>query len=144
MTTRKRSEDALRALCAHVHEDDGVDPRHDKDEDRKKADPRKDRQLCKQVLRALNDALQAEARSSMLRELTVVRVEPAPDIARLRVEIEASPEGAAVGARQLMEQLDRSRGFLRTQVAGAISRKRVPTLVFVIVPAREEEEHEHS
>lgn len=141
MTTRKRSEDALRAQCGQVYEDDGVSPRRERDGQRRTAG-RKDLALCKQVMRALNDALQAEAREALLRELVVRHVEPSPDATRVRVHIEPSAAAARAGAAQVMASLGRSAGFLRTQVAQAITRKRVPSLVFTLMgEAREEVEH---
>src|SRR5688572_7448850 len=127
MTTRKRSEDVLRALCGQVFEDDGVNPRRERDGgdgESRRAAGRKDLALCKQVMRALNDAL--------LRELAVLNVAPDPDASRVRVYVEPSAVAARAGASAVLEALGRAGGFLRTQVAQAITRKRVPTLVFTL------------
>ncbi len=134
MTTRKRSEDVLRALCGQVFDDDGVSPRRERDGESGGARKtgRKDLALCKQVMRALNDALQAEASDALLRELMVRRVQPDPDASRLRVYVEPSAAAARAGASRVMEALGRAGGFLRTQVAHAITRKRAPTLVFTL------------
>ena|SRR5688572_829453 len=135
MTTRKRSEDVLRALCGQVFEDDGVNPRRERDGgdgESRRAAGRKDLALCKQVMRALNDALQAEASDALLRELAVLNVAPDPDASRVRVYVEPSAVAARAGASAVLEALGRAGGFLRTQVAQAITRKRVPTLVFTL------------
>lgn len=139
MTTRKRSEDALRALCARVFEEDGVPVKQDRGE-RKRDSGRKDFALCKQVLRALNDALQGEVGDVLLRELSVRRVDPDPDASRLRVYVEPSPAAASMGATVMLEALGRANGYLRTHVARSISRKRTPTLVFCLTGERASED----
>jgi ribosome-binding factor A len=139
MTMRKRSEDVLRALCGQVFEDDGVSPRRERDGEGRKATSRKDLALCKQVMRALNDALQGEAGEALLRELTVREVEPAPDATRMRVHVEPSTAAADAGAEAVMTALGRATGFLRTRVAQAILRKRMPVLVFALTGVRAEE-----
>jgi ribosome-binding factor A len=125
-----------------VYEDDGVSPRRERDSQTKRAPGRKDHALCKQVMRALNDALQSEAREELLRELVVRAVAPDPDAARLRVYVEPSPVAARAGAARAMEALARAGGFLRTQVAQAITRKRAPTLVFTLTGTQEGEHEE--
>jgi ribosome-binding factor A len=137
MTTRKRSEDALRALCGQVFDDDGVNPRRERDSSSRGTPGRKDLALCKQVMRALNDALQGESGDALLRELVVSRVEPDPDASRLRVYVEPSNAAARAGASRITASLGRAGGFLRTQVAQAITRKRAPTLVFTLAGEQE-------
>jgi ribosome-binding factor A len=130
MTMRKRRGDALRALCAEVREGDGVSPRRGRED--REPDRRKDRHLCKQVMVALNLALQGESGSGVLRDLSVARVEPAPDATRLRVVVHGPGAVARVGASAVLAELKRATGFLRVQVAGAVSRKRVPELFFAL------------
>ena len=128
-----------RDLCAQRHDDDGINPREDRKE-RARRSGRKDLQLCGQVMSALNSTLQGEVGSGILRELMVVAVEPAPDASRVRVHVAGGPL-ARLGAARVLVELGRARAFLRIQVGEAISRKRVPELIFV--PAvNEEEGHE--
>lgn len=91
---------------------------------------RKDAQLCAQVREALSFAL-ADSDDGLLVEATVLAVEPAPHIGHLRVlvEIPAELDPDAVHAR-----LTASEGALRYEVGSEISRKKVPSLSFVVVP----------
>src|SRR5271154_6127687 len=84
---------------------------------------RKDRQLCRQVHEALNYAFPA-LEDSVLRELWVIDVAPAPDAARLCAVVEA-PRDADLS--DVYTRLERVAGHLRSEVAQAITRKRAPT-----------------
>lgn len=132
MKMRKHRPDALRALCARLEEDDGVRPQRRPEQTRNQAPTRKDRQLCKQVLRALSLAVLAESGSTLLRDLAFVAAEPAPDASRLRITVDASGVLGRAGAAEVRAELARATGFLRSQAAAAISRKRVPELTFVL------------
>lgn len=132
MTMRKHRPDTLRALCARLEEDDGVRPQRRPDQARSQTPTRKDRQLCKQVLRALNLAVLAESGSPVLRDVAFIAAEPAPDASRLRITVDASAVLERAGAAEVRAQLARATGFLRSQAAAAISRKRVPELTFVL------------
>jgi ribosome-binding factor A len=57
----------------------------------------------------------------------VVSVEPAPHTGRLLVLLAAEDRPAA------LEALTRGAGFLRAQVASAISRRYMPELVFEVI-----------
>jgi ribosome-binding factor A len=139
MKTPKRRDDVLRALCAQVNEDDGFNPRLEKKDVARRGSERKDWQLCKQVLLALAVALQSEAADNRLRDIEVVSVDPDPDASRMRVGIRPHP-GARVDLNDAIARLRLARGFLRSCVGEAISRKRVPELVFAPAPPRETEE----
>lgn len=123
---------------------------------RRSADRRADqkaRQLCRQVFRTLSLALPA-CDDDLLQDLTVLAVDPAPDGGRLLVTVSAGPaastateSAAAVGDEPLapdeagavpavhviLDRLSRAAGMLRSEVAGAIVRKRAPELVFRVV-----------
>ncbi|AKT38460.1 ribosome-binding factor A [Chondromyces crocatus] len=91
---------------------------------------RKERQLCRQAHEALSEAL-ATLNDSILLEVWVAAVEPAPDGSRLAVIVQA-PRGAPLD--EVKERLERVAGYLRSEVASAIHRKRAPTLVFQVMP----------
>jgi ribosome-binding factor A len=132
----KRKHEPQRDLCARMHEDDGINPRHERKDSASRDTTRKDRQLCRQVMVALAAALQGEAGSPLLREILVSSVEPAPDASRLRVLVQGDAV-ARVGAGAVLQELRRARGFLRMAIGAAISRKRVPDLVFAISAGEE-------
>lgn len=89
---------------------------------------RKDAQFCSQVHEAIAFALSL-SHQALLRDAEVESVLPAPHVGRLEVTLRGSPE--------LVEALDRARGFIRGVVADDITRKRVPTLVFMVFPKAE-------
>ena len=85
----------------------------------------KDRQLCRQVERALLLVLDGD-----LSDLVIADVTPLAGCARLLVQV-VIPDGA--DPLQTLERLRLRTGALRAQVAHCISRKRVPELSFVLV-----------
>ncbi|MDH5674327.1 MAG: ribosome-binding factor A [Myxococcales bacterium] len=98
-------------------------------ESKRKQNRRKDHQLCGQVQRALSEALGADFGDDVLNQLWVVRVEPAPTASRLLVWVAGPPD---VAPDVIIERLGRISGLLRTEVAAAIARKRVPHLLYAI------------
>jgi ribosome-binding factor A len=100
---------------------------------RRKQNKRKNRQLCSQVRRALSSALCADFEDTMLNELWIVKVEPAPTLSRLMVWVEG-PQGSS--AELIHARLLGVAGALRAEVATAIHRKQVPTLAFAVCHGR--------
>jgi ribosome-binding factor A len=88
-------------------------------------------QLCRQASQALSLAL-ADSSDDLLRELTVVSVDPAPDASRLLVTVAPAASSAAVSPVELLARLDAASGWLRREVASAITRKRAPELMFTL------------
>lgn len=135
MKSPKRRPETLRALCAERGEEDGMDPRDvysRTGRDSTSAENRKTAQLCKQVARAIESALAACA-DARLHGLEVVRVEPAPNSGRLCIVVRdsAGVEGRARSALDAI--LAAAAGYLRFEIALAITRKRVPEITFKIV-----------
>lgn len=132
----RRHQDVLRDLCAHVHEDDGVNPRLERkgSSPSDRAATRKDLQLCKVASRAISHALRLHAYDPLLTDLDVLRVEPAPDGTRLRVW--CAPTGPTTPDRLIAAQhrLAALRPHFRAELAAAIQRKRVPELTFAVRP----------
>ncbi len=100
---------------------------------------RKALQLCRQVQRELTFVL-GDSPDDVLRGLLVESVDPAPTASRLLVSV-SSQEPTQV----VLVALQRASGLLRSEIAGAIHRKRVPELLFRCVvsslnrPVRESE-----
>lgn len=129
MASRKHDGEILRTVCAEILPDDGVDPRDDKKRgvDRTKKDDRKTQQLCKQVAQTLQLVLPDLTLPSDVR---IAKVEPAPDTGRLRVTVAI----AEPANRQLVEaRLEQRTGHLRSELAQATARRRVPRLVFTVI-----------
>jgi ribosome-binding factor A len=94
-------------------------------------------QLCRQVFRAVSLAL-AECADDVLRELVVHDVEPAPDASRMLVRVGFSASVADVtGVADVLGRLGQASGFLRREVATAITRKRAPELMFTFAASDE-------
>ncbi|MCO6047261.1 hypothetical protein NG895_25455 [Aeoliella sp. ICT_H6.2] len=133
MALDKRAREQMLAHCGEIHEDDGVDPREyfRTGRNHSKLD-RKAKQLCRQVAETLDQILAGETGDDMLRDLRVAQVIPAPDASRLQVTVETSGSKAGFDRCELEARLARIAGFLRTAVAGTITRKKAPSLSFVV------------
>lgn len=88
-------------------------------------------QLCAQVADALTLSL-ATASNAVLRDLVVVGVTPRRGAACLEIVLEAPSE---LDPRLVELHVKRAVGWLRSEIADAIERKRVPELVVIVVPA---------
>lgn len=124
------SDDRLRmqllALCAELGPEDGQSAREFHRKSTRRADDRrKQDQLCGQIARALNLALPG-ATVAALRVCTV-KTCTAPRSGDVQVTVCGPPEAGPA--------LEAARGWLRTEVAAAIHRKRVPRLDFILLPA---------
>jgi ribosome-binding factor A len=76
----------------------------------------------------------AESTDAVVQSLQVVNVAPAPDASQLLVIVTPSI-GAQISADEASAALLRAGGWLRSEIAAAITRKRVPQLVFRFLPA---------
>lgn len=133
----KRRRQALRGWetsAAELGREDGTDPKafHDKPWNRPPRANRKASQLCGQVTEALHGILSGMA-DERLQNLTVVKVEPAPNTGRLRVTVAGLTLADATDPTtrtNAMVALTKAGGMLRSEVARAIYRKHAPELVF--------------
>jgi len=87
-------------------------------------------QLCRQVFRALSLAL-GNCADDIVRDLVPHDVTPAPNASRLLVRV-GLPAG--VTPADALARLAQVGGFLRSEVAAAITRKRAPELLFLPIP----------
>jgi len=95
-------------------------------------DRRKTLQLCKQTHRALDAALGGVCGDPVLQSLHVLQVLPAPDQGHLLVILQPSRD-ASPSAVDVLARLEQVRGLLRSEVADAITRKRVPELSYQLL-----------
>ena len=136
MKRKFRKNTSLNRYCAQVHEDDGQDPRYFF---RKETNPskagRKALQLCAQVADTLSLLFSGESSNDILQSLEVVAVAPAPNAAQLLVTVAPAAGAPPLVESQVNAALAGAGGWLRCEVAAAITRKRAPRLVFRFVPA---------
>lgn len=88
-------------------------------------------QMCRQVQRRLDIALGGELQDPVLQGLWVNAVRPEPGGRSLLVQVIVN-EASRVA--QVRTHLDAARGLLRSEIAGALHRKRTPHLHFVVMP----------
>jgi ribosome-binding factor A len=130
MTRKKPSRREMELLCAEIREDDGIDPKDFFRKAHKRGiNDRKDLQLCRQVAETLNLVLSGELNEDLLGSVYVASVMPAPDASQLLVCLAPLP-GESVEEQVLLEQVRSVAGWLRAEVATAITRKRAPKLLF--------------
>jgi ribosome-binding factor A len=91
---------------------------------------RKTSQLCGQVRDALSMIVPGLG-DGVLNGLTVVSVEPAPHAGRLRVTV-ATDVADVTDRTTVGRHLARATGAIREEVANAITRRKVPELVFTL------------
>ena len=111
----------LRKLADCHRDGDGLDPKYDRDGP-SKVENRKCLQLCGQAQEALTLAL-ADCRDNSLTGCTVLSVEPWPDSSRLLVTVVPNDDNT-------LPALEGAKGWLRSQIAQAIHRRKTPDLVF--------------
>lgn len=130
MRPRKTPRRDIRQVCGQIGPEDGVDPRDlARRYQARKPAGRKTSQLCHQVAVTLDELL-AEQSDDLLRDLTVVDVEPAPDESRLLVTVAPGPVARPADPVTVIEHLGLAAGRLRTELAAAITRRRTPSLEF--------------
>ena len=128
-----RRRQTLADVAAELGPDDLQDPKafHDRRVSARHSGhvSRKGLQLCGQVQDALIAILPGLA-DEVLRDVTVVSVEPAPNTGRLMVTV-AVPRPADVSDRTTVaDRLAAAAGHLRTEVAAVVHRRRAPELTF--------------
>jgi ribosome-binding factor A len=135
MKRHPRTKDTLSHYRAEVDADDGLDPRDFiKSQNQPRGAGRKMQQLCAQVAETLQQVL-GEATDPAIQLLQVVAVAPAPDASQLLVLLAPVVATADFDLAATTDALRIATGWLRSQVASSITRKRAPQLVFRVLPA---------
>lgn len=135
MTRHKPVRDSLSTFRAEADADDGADPREFfKKEGSNRKSGRKSEQLCAQIADTLQQ-LFGECGDEVLQSLCLIDVAPAPDASQLLVVLGPAVGGAPFGEAKVRAALDRASGWLRSEIAAAITRKRTPRLVFRYLPS---------
>jgi ribosome-binding factor A len=90
--------------------------------------------FCRQVEEALAIAFAGGCGDEVLGTLGVELVVPAPDAGHLLVTVRFLSQERIPDPLETLARLHKATGWLREQVAGAISRKKVPDLAFRFAP----------
>ncbi|MEM6925807.1 MAG: ribosome-binding factor A [Myxococcota bacterium] len=117
----------MRALCAELGPDDGLTSDELAKQSRTPTPSRRHRRLAGQIARALREAL-GTTHDDVLYDVWVVDCTPDPDATRFLVHVRYD------GDEDVLGHLAAARGWLRSEVANAIHRKRVPDLRFALAP----------
>jgi ribosome-binding factor A len=134
MALNERERARLRALCGELHDDDGVDPReYFRPARMRDKTRRKTHQLCRQVQKTLDQVLSGETRDELLASLRIVSVTSSEDSSALLVTVAADIPPDRFDRAEIENRLAKMSGWLRSEVAGAITRKRTPLLVFHVL-----------
>ncbi|MBK9384297.1 MAG: ribosome-binding factor A [Planctomycetes bacterium] len=96
---------------------------------------RKSIQLAAQIEECVRELLERETRDESLQELCVLGAHVLPGASHVAVVLRFPRRGELALWR---EKLERARGWLRTEIARAIHRKRTPELVFELLESSEE------
>lgn len=132
------TNEPLEALkyCGRLGPDDLVDPRHAIDSIHEGAKhDRKTAQLCAAVRRVIEQLLGGETANPLLAGCQVVDVLPDPNASRLRVLIQ--PEDGQLPAA-VLAALAGASGWMRSEVAGSIRRRKTPDLSFSLAQSSDE------
>jgi ribosome-binding factor A len=113
---------------------DGLGPDEFFESSRRRSCERKTQQLCAEVERTLAFLVAAESTDACLQGLYVEAVEPAPNASRLLVVLRPWSPAASRDLKVVLASLGEVKGYWRAQVAAAINRKKVPDLVFQVLP----------
>ena len=129
MSLHSKRREELLAHCGELRDDDCVDPREYFRPTASSGRQRKTRQLCSQVAQALAQILASEFDDDLLLGLTVLAVEPAPNESQLLVILQ-SDQAEPAAREETVRRLIQAAGFLRSEIAAAITRKHAPQLLF--------------
>ena len=91
---------------------------------------RKALQLCRQVSDTLNSVLSGESGDDLLQSLYVESVTPAPDATQVLVTVQVTDAELVIPESEILGRLRLASGWLRSEVAAAITRRHTPNLVF--------------
>jgi len=110
-------------------------PRPDFNRGLGRVENRKALQLCSQIAETLALVLAGECPDDLLRDLLVESVVPFPSASRLLVTLVPAASAGTAPLEQYIVHLEQFKGLLRSEVASAINRRKVPDLVYRVLLA---------
>lgn len=137
MNSKLRLTDETKLLCAELTPDDGIDPRKYFSRKSKTSSNRKTYQLCKEIELTLNLTLAGELADPALSSLVIAKVEPIPESGDFLVIFEWRQNTRDFQFEEVMFSIKKASGFLRSEVAKSINRKRVPQLSYRLLNPEE-------
>lgn len=82
------------------------------------------------IKREISVILDQEVKDVEIRQVTVIEVEPAPDLKSAKVFV--SVRGDAEERRRVLSALDRAQGYLRSELGARVSLRYTPKLRFLL------------
>ncbi len=93
-------------------------------------------QLRKQVERTLYLVFAAQSQNEWLCDLTIVHVEPNNNGTHFVIEL-ATTHNDLESYRQTLQALSQAQGYIRSVLANRMSRRKVPSLSFQLIPMQQ-------
>jgi ribosome-binding factor A len=134
MRNRRITRRSILSASFEVGAGDGRDPRFDRPDEPTKVKNRKALQLCAQIADTLSLVF-ADSGDRALQNLLVTSVVPYPTSARVLVTVTPTADDV-LDARASLGHLEAARSRLRSEVAAAVCRRKVPDLVFQVTQRR--------
>ena len=132
MVFRRISRRAILSASSEIGTGDGLDPRFDRPDEPTKVRNRKALQLCAQIAETLS-LLFADSADPVLHNLLVTSVVPHPTSARVLVTVTTTVD---LDLRTSLSHIEAARSRLRSEVAAAVCRRKVPDLMFRVARRR--------
>ena len=132
----KNSKDWLneaKHLCDEIGPEDGVDPRVIARAMDRKTKNHKSERLGKEARHTLSMVFAGELSDPVFQELEVVDVAATDDGQFLIVSLTRIDNSFNIDETQILEKCQAVQGYLRSAIASAVKRKRVPNLKFELV-----------
>ena len=122
----------LKQLCGEVDEIDGLSPKEYRKKEAKRKKHYKTHQLCKQIERSLSLDWMDISESEIWTDTMIASVRQDIQSPNLILSVYILPQSRFT-EKEILEELKNCRSIIRSFVAGAICRKKVPDIRFQIV-----------
>jgi len=125
-------------LCGEIGPEDGVDPRIIARAMDRKPNSRKSQQLGKEARQTISMIFAGELTDPVFQDIEVIDTMVSDDRQFLVVSLTQVDTGDELDEKIVLEKCQAVQGFLRSAIANAVNRKRVPSLKFEWVPVMKE------
>lgn len=121
---------AATKLCAEFGPEDGIDPRYLVKDQGRKIGHQNVLRMCNEVIKVLSLVLAGDMRDPVLQSLQVIDVTAEGNGQFLHVTVGCPECGSEINEIEALDALTQVQGYLRSEIALCINRKRVPALRF--------------